>query len=477
MPSQQLLIRAALNLLLCGSLCVAGFLGAGCAPEPPRHRPNIVLIVIDTLRVDHMSVYGYSRKTTPNTARYFANAEKFENAWSAASYTSASVTSMLSGLYPGKHGIRGFYMRLSPQIRLLPEFLAPLGYQTAAIVSNTVLTDEALGIGSRFESYDDFVDERELNRPIYERRASRTTDAALRWLSLERDSDRPHFLLLHYIDPHAPYMPREDEITARFRHDGKEFPVVFTEDDYQQIPGVSNGFDYVDRYDEEIAYTDREMGRFLEAYQKHGLFDDALVIFTSDHGETLLEHRPHFEHSGAVWSEVLRVPLLIRWPRGEPRINRTAVSLVDLTPTILNIVSEPPPEAMQGMPFAERDGSDLLFAESWIPTRGRGRQSESRLHTAIRDSQQWIYRTKPDGKLEKLGIVDLKNSQSEKQLRFWPKRDQGIGDELQTAAYAEREASGAREEPQPGIQIRDPKVAPALEPHQREALKALGYLE
>lgn len=470
-------LRLAAALVSCASLFGVDLSLTGCSTETAADRPNIVLIVIDTLRVDHMSVYGYARATTPEIARYFAKAEKFENAWSAASYTSASVVSMLSGLYPGTHGIRDFYLRVSPELRLLPDFLASLGYQTAAVVSNTVLTDEALGIGSRFESYDDFVDERELHRPVYERRASRTTDAALRWLSLERDPERSHFLLLHFMDPHAPYVPPEREISTRFQHEAGDYPIEFGPRHYQRLPGVTNGFDYIDRYDEEIAYTDREMGRFLAAYQALGLLDDAIVILTSDHGETLLENKPHFEHSEMIWSEVLRVPLLIRWPQGEARINETAVSLVDLTPTILEVLAEPAPESMQGVPFAQRNQGDLLLQESWAPQRTRGRVSQVRLRSAIRDGKQWTYRLRPDGKIEKLWVADLRGSRNQGKPGFWPDRDGGLGDAVQAAVSAEREASSGRAGPAPGVQIRGPKMAPELEPHQREALRALGYAE
>jgi arylsulfatase A-like enzyme len=133
--------------------------GLACTPSPPIQKPNVVLICFDTLRADHMSTYGYSRNTTPTINRLFEGAEIFDRAYTAATYTSASIVSILSGLDPPMHGVRDFYQKLSPRIRLLPEYLAAHGYQTAAIVSNTVLTDEALGLGSRFEYYDDFVGE------------------------------------------------------------------------------------------------------------------------------------------------------------------------------------------------------------------------------------------------------------------------------------------------------------------------------
>jgi hypothetical protein len=150
--------------------------GVGCTqeepPAEPASVPNVLLIVVDTLRADHLSVYGYERPTTPELERYFASADRYVQAYSAATFTSGSVVSMLSGLYPGAHGIRDSYVQVPDEIVLLPDLFSEQGYQTAGIVSNTVLTEEALGLGARFDLFDDFVDERESSRKIYERRGT-----------------------------------------------------------------------------------------------------------------------------------------------------------------------------------------------------------------------------------------------------------------------------------------------------------------
>jgi len=444
----------------------------GC--EAPRRRPNIVLIIVDTLRADHTSAYGYERKTTPNLEHYFAEAELFENAYSTASYTSASVVSILSGLQPPRHGIRDFYQRLSPDVRILPEYLKKQGYQTAAVVSNTVLTEEALGLAGRFDHYDDFVDERELNRQIFQRRASRTTDAALRWLNLDRDPELPHFLLLHYIDPHAPYRPPADELRPRFDHEG-EFPLDKPVPGYQRLQGVTDGLDYVDRYDEEVFYADREMGRFLAAYAKQGLLDDALLVFTSDHGETLLDHHPRFTHSRSIWNEALRVPLLVRWPGGEASRNASFVSLVDLTPSILEFISGEVPEDLQGIPFARRETGDLLLQESWVTTRQQ--KDSGRLRSAIRNEEKWTFRL-DDGEIRALWHADLATDPGETRLKKWEEADPETPRLLVEMLRAEVAAADRfADRSESGFMIDSPKRAPPLEPHQREALEALGYVE
>lgn len=456
-----------------GVACTVWLLLAPIGCKPPTRRPNIVLIIVDTLRADHTSAYGYPRETTPNLERYFADAELFEHAYSAASYTSASVVSMLSGLNPPRHGIRDFYQRLAPEVRILPEYLKQRGYQTAAIVSNTVLTDEALGLADRFDHYDDFVDERELNRRVFQRRASRTTDAALRWLNLERDPELPHFLLLHYIDPHAPYRPPADELHPRYDHEG-EFPLDEPVPGYQRLEGVMDGLDYVDRYDEEIFYSDREMGRFLAAYAKHGLLDDALLVFTSDHGETLLEHRPRFTHSRSIWNEALHVPLLVRWPGGGASRNASFVSLVDLTPSILEFIGGEIPEDLEGIPFVKRESGDLLLQESWLTTRQQ--KGTGRLRSAIRNEEKWTFRL-DDGEMHALWHADLATDPGETRLKKWEKTDPGTPRLLVEVLRAEAADKQPTNRSESGFQIDAPKRAAPLEPHQREALRALGYVE
>lgn len=196
---------------------------ASRAPALPplqiEHRPDILLISVDTLRPDHLSLYGYARPTSPAIDRFFGEAEIYEAAYSAEANTSPSVVSMLTGLYPARHRLRLFYQRISPDVHVLSDYLSAAGYQTAAVVSNVVLTAEAIGLSTRFDHYDDFVDEREQRLDVFERRASRTSDAAIAWLDEARDPDRPHLLWVHYIDPHGPYAAPDASGAPRFSSD------------------------------------------------------------------------------------------------------------------------------------------------------------------------------------------------------------------------------------------------------------------
>ena len=160
-------------------------------------RPSLLLISIDTLRADHMGIYGYRRPTTPRIDAWFEGGQVFEAAYSTEANTSPSVVSFLTGLLPQSHGVRLLYQKIPPGVITIADLLREAGYQTAAVVSNLVLTAEAIGLDERFDHYDDFVDEEEPRRKIYERRASRTSDAAIAWLSGSRDRGRPSFLWVH----------------------------------------------------------------------------------------------------------------------------------------------------------------------------------------------------------------------------------------------------------------------------------------
>ena len=203
--------------------------------------------------------------------------------------------SMLTGLIPQRHGVRLLFQKISGRILTVPDYLAHAGYQTSAVVSNFVLTAEASGLDIRFGHYNDLVDEQESYRLAFERRASRTTDAAVEWLVKGRDPGQPHFLWVHYIDPHGPYQPSVDGLT-NFTH--SEIRLIDKDKipDYQQEPGLLDGNEYVDRYDEEIAYVDREVGRLLDVYERLGLAKDATVVLTADHGESMMEHEQWFSH-------------------------------------------------------------------------------------------------------------------------------------------------------------------------------------
>ncbi|GAG03132.1 unnamed protein product, partial [marine sediment metagenome] len=260
----------------------------------------------------HLGLYGYERNTSPEIDRWFADAAIFERAYTTNAHTPPSVVSILTGQLPQEHGVRLFYQLLPEGVLLIPDRL-PGSYQTAAFVSNVVLTEEALGIANRFDHFDDRVDEKEPLRSVYERNARRTTNAVLLWLAEHRDAERPLFLWVHYIDPHGPYRAPSGA-AGSFQHEGR-LPVENKRIlNYQREKGVEDALDYVDRYDEEIAYVDAQIGRLLDGYAQRHDSAAALVIFSADHGESMIEHERWFTHGYQVYEEIIRIPLMIRGP-------------------------------------------------------------------------------------------------------------------------------------------------------------------
>ncbi len=354
-----------LGLLLALSSCRQGNRPTPPAADVtrPSQKPNIILLTVDTLRADHMALYGYARDTMPAIGRFARTAVVFDNAVVPRGSTRPSYASMLTGLYPFHHGVRSNATVLHNDLTTLSETLKSAGYHTAGFVSNFVLLGEMSGFGQGFDVYDDRMEERESGRPNYERTARNTLEAILAWLNA--DPPQPFFLFTNFIDPHGPYQP-----PGRFgklyrsgkmrRLDPNDIPA------YQLVEGQLNYFDYVDRYDGEIRYTDEVMGILIDELKRKGLWDDALVVFTADHGESMGEHGIYFEHHLQVYEETMHVPLAIRLPDalgsphgptttqgdGGPRRVRSLCSPMDLPPTIL--------AAIDLSTEAELDGRSLL---------------------------------------------------------------------------------------------------------------------
>jgi arylsulfatase A-like enzyme len=313
----------------------------GEQPAGPR-APNLIVISIDTLRADHTSLSGYHRDTTPSLSRLAREGMSFEVAYAPTSATAPTHATLFTGRYPATHGLLHNGLALAPEARTLAESLREAGHQTVAIVSSFVL-DRRFGMDQGFETYqDDFEVESSTVRTEeweqhavpagFDRRAGATTKRALRWLSLERDASRPFFLFLHYFDPHAPYAPPE------------EFGRPFAVGDGDATRGRERRLDptareKIARYDAEIAYTDREIGRLLNELERRGLMDDTLIVVTADHGEGLMDHGL-WTHSVDIHEESVRVPLVLHWPGHVPAKGsaKEPVELVDVMPTLLDLM-------------------------------------------------------------------------------------------------------------------------------------------
>lgn len=308
-----------------------------CAAPGPA---NLLLIVIDTCRADRMSLYGYPRATTPELEALAADGVVFEQAITPVSQTLPSLATLVTGTYPPQHGVRvNGRSRLPGSRTTLAELLREEGYATGAIVSAFPL-DARFGIDQGFESYDaDFrrsihtrTRRRHLPHPDFEQRADEATDKALAWLRAQREARpaRPFFLLVHYFDPHFPYDP----------------------------PAPYRG---PHPYEGELSLTDAEIGRLLRDLREMRLLDATLVVLAGDHGEILDPSRPGAHHAGYLEEAVLRVPLVLRYPERLPaRRVPEQVSLVDVAPTILDVLGLPSSETFRGeslLPLIRGDAS------------------------------------------------------------------------------------------------------------------------
>jgi arylsulfatase A-like enzyme/Tfp pilus assembly protein PilF len=324
---------------------LAVVLCAGCSrgtrQQAAGPRPNVLLVTIDTLRADHVGVYGYAAASTGTLDALAARGVRFETAVAHVPLTGPSHASILTGLNPIRHGFRnnsGY--ALPATVRTAAEEFRAAGYRTAAFVSAFPL-DRRFGLNRGFEVYNDHLPRGNDRRrtPYVERFADATTDVALRWLS-QAGTGQPWFLWVHFYDPHAPYEP----------------PAGL---------GARGG----SPYDGEIAFVDRELGRLLQTLSARGESDRTLTLVTADHGESLGEHGEG-THGLFVYDATLRVPWIMTGP-GIPagRVSKTVARSIDIVPTLVDYAGLEARKGLDGRslrPAADgREMSDApAYAES-----------------------------------------------------------------------------------------------------------------
>ena len=249
----------------------------------------VILISVDTLRSDHLPAYGYRGIATPALDAFRKDAVLFQRAWSHSPLTLPSHATILTGLLPAEHGVRdntGF--RVSPKTPTIASILRAHGYATAAAVSAYILRS-ATGINNGFDVYDDEIERGAQEKALgaVQRRGVETTAIAQQWIGAH--GQKPFFYFLHLYEPHAPYDPPE--------------------------PFFSR---YPSKYDGEIAYTDSIVGGFLDFLKQQDIYDRALIVFLSDHGEGLGDHGEE-EHGIFLYRESISVPMMIKLPANARR--------------------------------------------------------------------------------------------------------------------------------------------------------------
>jgi arylsulfatase A-like enzyme len=322
---------------------------AGCSPTP-RTPPNLILISIDSLRSDHLGLDGYPRETSPHLDALARSSVVFDQARSVSTWTLPAHVSLLSGLLPNAHGVNLPQRRIPPAVALLPELLAARGYRSAAIISGHFL-HRRFGFAQGWETYDDSLVGRHENH-----RQETSAEIDRRALaSLDRLAPGPFLLFLHYFDVHYDYAPpppwdRRFDPDYPGTVDGSNFARstlfrhAMPQRDLEHLEAL---------YDGEIRWVDENLGRLFTELSRRGLFEDALIVVTSDHGDEFLDHSS-FGHERNLYDSTLHVPLLIRFPRGRDGGRRVAtpVSLVDVVPTILRAADVPLPADTEGIDLA-----------------------------------------------------------------------------------------------------------------------------
>jgi len=313
---------------------------AGCGGEHGAPR-NVLFIVVDTLRADHLSAYGYARDTSPALAKLAEGAVRFDRAYAPAPWTKPSVASMFTGQYPHRHGLNFVLATLPASAQTLAERLSQAGFATAGVVSHGFIGPKN-GFDQGFEVYDDH----EAKGHSYVSTVG-VTDRALKLLEKLDEQERPFFLFVHYFDPHYEYRRHRQygyapESVGRLRggeniHDLREMGPSLAPEEVEFLESV---------YDEEVRFTDAGIGRLLAALAQRGLEDDTLVIVTADHGEEFFG-RGWLGHTRTLYDEVIHVPLVIRVPGSgaRKRVVDAPVSLASLAPTILDYLGIDAPDA------------------------------------------------------------------------------------------------------------------------------------
>jgi arylsulfatase A-like enzyme len=423
-------------------------------PLPPADSPNVLLIVLDTVRADHLSLYGYRRATSPALERLAKRGIRFDEARATAPWTLPSHASLFTGRWPHELAVKW----LTPwrgNFPTLAEYLGSRGYATAGFVANTRYCSYDSGLGRGFTRYDDYALDLEglipLRTALLVDRAwdsasklglvmSRSLDtgrfrpriesvlkwllatgrkdagainrAFVDWLSHWQEPRRPFFVFLNYFDAHSPYLPPEGAPFPFGVRPQSDADVILLAELWTMVDKLRLSLRYRllarDSYDNCIAYLDERLGELFDTLQQRGVLDQTLVIVTSDHGEELGEHGL-FDHGESLYRPEVRVPLLIVLPSRSrpPGVVRQSVSLRDLPATIVELVglaagSPFPGQSLPGLgrdpspgaaPVAEGvDGalSELSVPNPANPSQGRSPASRGPLISLVEGDYVYI---------------------------------------------------------------------------------------
>jgi len=428
------------------------------APPPTAPRPDVLLVLVDCLRADHVGAYGYPLRTTPNLDRLAGEGILFEQAYSNATWTKPSMATLFTGLHPSEHGLLQLGLPASDEIEtdalaegtpMLAERFAAAGYHTLAVVRQVHLQPQ-FGFARGFADY----------RWLEKGTAGNQNKSFAQGLAAAPPG-KPLFAWIHYIDAHWPYRVQRGAEEEPFGPVRMEPEPPFEQGREVIASWVRAHLDernrraLMARYDGEVAAVDWAIGDLLQQLAARGRLDNTLVVVTADHGEGFFEHG-HLMHGFAPYDEVARVPLIVRPPRSlalPPGRRTTPVGHAGLAATLLDLLALPPLPA----------GREASYAEVWRgrETPGRPVLIQTEFTAALRDGR-WKLLLGTDGRRE---LYDLAADPGE--LRNLAGTEcTGECSELESLL---RRRMGALQEPPPLGRAR-------YSSSDVEILRALGYL-
>ena len=451
-----------------GGAATAGALPWGGCARAPEARPNVVLVVLDTVRPDHVGAWGYPKATSPNLDAFVKTATQYTRAYAPTSWTLPTHASLFTGLYPFAHHTRAYLVEDeagNPQIYEAPldeahgtlaEALQQEGYATAGFVANTVYLKERYQLHQGMDTYH-----------VERVPGVELAPQALAWI--EANKSKPFFLFLNFMDAHYPYnvgpLPG-GQLEAAPQDEGLLLEYIEKTLIAEAPVDPELTAQVIAQYDTGIAHADRGLAAILDGLKSRGLFDDTLIMVLSDHGEFFGEH-DLAQHSKDLYEEGVRVPLAVKLP-GQRKSSRhdAPVSLVEMPRLAIRALGE---TTARRYPHLVERGADLpllteiYYTRSWDLFDERWGRRFHRVRTALYD-WPWKYIHSSDGNHE---LYHLERDPVEAANLYEP-------DSQRVVAMVQRleRVRGL----EPAAPRRAPPAFPQLTPQDEEEMRALGYL-